>query len=133
MARYFDADDLIDAINEWLDSIEETETSKEAIKKQIQKKPKNYEETIVWHEIVTRPMTPEEREEFGEAEYYLDCVMPEDGQEILVATKFGTDTDISRYDGGYYLEGLGSWDDVIAWAEMPKYKVERKKRRGETK
>ena len=53
----------------------------------------------------------------------LKCSLLDDGQEILIASKWGVDTDICCYDDGYYLENWGDWDDVIAWAEMPKYKV----------
>lgn len=86
-----------------------------------------YEETIKWHEVVKRPLTGEEKEEYAENYYYipkymLDCPLPDDGQEILIATKWRVDTDICCYDDGYYLESNGDWDDVIAWAEMPKYK-----------
>lgn len=48
--------------------------------------------------------------------------MPEDGQEILVKTKYGVDTDVCCIDGGTYLEDRGDWEDVLAWAEMPKGK-----------
>ena len=87
-----------------------------------------YEEKIIWHEVIKRPPTEEEKEEHLEAfgyipEYILDCVMPDDEQEILIVTKYGVDTDVCGIDEGYYLENCGDWDDVIAWAEMPKYKV----------
>lgn len=87
-----------------------------------------YEEKIIWHEVIKRPPTEEEKEEDLEAfgcvpEYILDCVLPDDGQEILVVTKYGVDTDVCGIDEGYYLENSGDWDDVMAWAEMPKYKA----------
>lgn len=87
-----------------------------------------YEEIIKWHKVVKRPLTDEEKEEHLEAfgyipEYILDCVLPYDGQEILIATKYRVDTDVCVIDEGYYLESWGDWDDVIAWAEMPKYKA----------
>ena len=83
-----------------------------------------YEEKIIWHEVIKRPPTEEEKEAFDcEPEYILDCVMPDDEQEILIVTKWGVDTDICGIDEGYYLENRGDWDDVIAWAEMPKYKA----------
>ena len=49
--------------------------------------------------------------------------MPDDGDEILIVTKYGVDTDVCGIDEGYYLEGHGDWEGVIAWAEMPKYKA----------
>ena len=87
-----------------------------------------YEEKIIWHEVIKRLPTEEEKEEHLEAfdcepEYILDCVLPDDGQEILIVTKWGVDTDVCGIDEGYYLEKRGDWDDVIAWAEMPKYKA----------
>lgn len=87
-----------------------------------------YREEIVWNEIKTRELDEEEREYYKEngiePEYMFDCKMPEDGQEVLVATRWGVDKDICC-DDGYYgngLEGRGDWDGVYAWAEMPKYK-----------
>lgn len=87
-----------------------------------------YEEIITWHKVKTRPLTEEEKiediEQFGyEFSYVFDCKMPDDGDEILIVTKYGVDTDVCGMDEGYYLEGLGDWKGVIAWAEMPKYKV----------
>lgn len=89
----------------------------------------NYEEKIIWHEVVTRPLTQEEQEEYArlgeEYEFMFDCEMPEDGEEILVATKWGVSADICAVDIGFYLENCGDWEDVIAWAEMPKYEKEK--------
>lgn len=88
---------------------------------------KMYEEIIQWYEIIKRPPTEEEKLMYSEThgfipEYILDCPLPDDCQEILVATEWGVDTDICGYDDGYYLENRGDWDGVLAWAEMPKYK-----------
>lgn len=87
-----------------------------------------YEEKIIWHEISIRPPTEEEIEEYKEKRgheicYMIDGVLPDDGQEILVVTKYGVDTDVCGIDEEYYLESGRSWDDVIAWAEKPKYKA----------
>lgn len=83
-----------------------------------------YKETITWHEVKTRPLTDEEKEAYAEFNlaYMLDCPLPDDGQEILVATKYGVDVDVCGIDEGYYLEKQGDWDDVLAWASMPRYK-----------
>lgn len=86
-----------------------------------------YVEQIVWREVKTRPPTEDERAEWErlcdeQLSYVFDCPMPADGDEILVATKCGVDVDICAEDYGFYLEIRGDWDDVIAWAEMPKYK-----------
>lgn len=86
---------------------------------------------VVWHKVTTRPLTEEEKEYYADMEmdgieYIFDCEMPEDGQEILVATKWGTDKDICSDDCDYGigLEVRGDWDGVYAWAEMPQYKGE---------
>lgn len=92
-----------------------------------------FEEKIIWHEITERPVTEEEKADFVERgyadyelpAYILDCEMPEDGQVVLIATKWGVDTDVCATDGDFTgLEGRGDWDGVKAWAAMPKYKEE---------
>lgn len=95
-----------------------------------------YIEQIVWHEVERRPLTDEEYAEYKTNDdypwniipsYIFENEMPEDGQEILISTKLGTFSDVCSIDcengnNLYYLEG-GDWDDVIAWAAMPRYKV----------
>ena len=89
----------------------------------------DFEEKIIWHEVITRPLTDEEKEYYSEnydyvPNYVFNCNMPDDGDEILVVTKGGyVDTDICGVDVGfdYYLESC-DWDRIEAWAEMPKYK-----------
>ena len=94
-----------------------------------------YIEKIVWQEVTTRKVTDEEKAEYAEhgyaeyeiPEYIFDCELPDDGQEILIATSWGVDKDICCIDYDevnniYELETHGDWDGVIAWAEMPKYK-----------
>lgn len=95
-----------------------------------------YEEKIIWHEITTRPLTEEEISEYAERgyadyetpEYMFSCEMPEDGQEILIATNWGVSLDVFVVDcdnvgnSVYWLEGHCDWDGVKAWADMPKYK-----------
>lgn len=82
---------------------------------------------IEWHEVKTRPLDDEEKEYYAEMdiepEYIFVGTMPGDGQEILVATKWGVDRDICCNDGEYGigLEQNGDWDGVLAWAEMPTY------------
>ena len=86
---------------------------------------------IHWHKITTRPLYEEEKEWYAEQgyepcempEFMYDCEMPEDGQEILIATPWGTDKDICSNDAEYGigLECHDDFDNVYAWAEMPKY------------
>lgn len=94
-----------------------------------------YEEKIIWHEITTRRLTAEEEQEYIDLgyenyeipEYKFACEMPEDEQEILIATRWGVDKDTCDvdFDGCNQLIGLkenGDWIGVLAWAAMPKYK-----------
>lgn len=85
-------------------------------------------ETIEWHEIKYRDLTEEEKAYYEEhddyvPDYMFDFHMPDDGDEILIATKYGVDKDVASIDYGCFLEGRGDWEDVIAWAYMPKYKA----------
>ena len=73
-------------------------------------------------------MTYEEKDEYIKTLGYkfdrvIDCKMPDDGEEILIATNDGcVSCDICGIDEGYYLEDADDWNNVVAWAEMPKYK-----------
>ena len=76
---------------------------------------------IKWHEI-----TDEEREREGypkDWDYILDCIMPDDGQRILITTKGGfneVELDECYCDGEYALDSGYDWiDDVIAWMPLP--------------
>lgn len=97
-----------------------------------------FKETIIWHEITTRALTGEEKTEYAEhdcadyeiPEYMFSCKMPEDGQEILIATNWGVSQDVCMIDSDDYnnlfeLETNGDWDGVKAWATMPKYKEDK--------
>jgi len=95
-----------------------------------------YEEKIIWHEITTRPLSEEEKAEYAERgyadyeipEYMFSCEMPDDGQEILIATSWGVSLDVCVGDcdgvgnNVSCLEDHDDWDGVKAWASMPKYK-----------
>lgn len=99
-----------------------------------------YIETITWHEIAFRETTDEERAEYIEREYadyeipnfMYNCPMPSDGEEILIATRWGMDKDVccvvcDGLNDLFALEKHGDWDGVFAWAEIPKYKGVNKK------
>lgn len=95
----------------------------------------DYIEQIVWHKVVKRPLYDEEWIEYSAdyenswdstPSYIFEGEMPEDGQEVLVASSKHVWADACVVDcegrnNLYYLDG-GDWDDVIAWAAMPKYK-----------
>ena len=80
---------------------------------------------IKWHEI-----TDEERviEEYpNEWLVHLDCQMPDDGERILVQTKWGNiELDECYIDDGCYLDSGYDWvDDIVAWMPLPEpYKAE---------
>jgi len=78
---------------------------------------------IKWHEI-----TEEEREREGYPEEWithLDCLMPDDGQEILITVKGSkgsrwVEKDTALIDDGHYLDSGYDWvDDAIAWMPLP--------------
>ena len=86
-----------------------------------------------WIPVTTRPMTDDEWEELSDEakdyidedeKWFFDCPMPENGQNILISTKWGVwgDTCEISSEGGinaYYLEGHGDWDGVEAWMPLP--------------
>lgn len=93
-------------------------------------------ERIVWHKVEKHVTSKEERDELiglGWCEWEIpeymfeSCEMPENGQEILLSTDYGVvidicdveETDFEDYSN-YTLEDRGGWDDVRAWAAMPK-------------
>lgn len=80
-----------------------------------------------WVPIKFRPLTDEEQEEYPDYCYMADCPMPDDGEEILVSTKYGTvEKDECEIDDGYSLDSGYDWQtDIVAWQPLPKpYKGE---------
>ena len=78
---------------------------------------------VKWHEI-----TDEKREREGypkEWVNHVDCVMPEDGQEILITVKGRkgnrwVEKDTNYIDDGFYLDSGYDWvEDIEAWCELP--------------
>lgn len=84
-----------------------------------------WNETIVWHKVKTRQPTEDEARAYYESyedtlAYVLDCSLPEDGEEILILTRYGVFSDTCVYDEGWwFLDKNGDWEDVIAWAKLP--------------
>lgn len=85
---------------------------------------------IEWHKVKTRPMTEEELEEaavgsYGDELVMLDCLLPEDGEEILIAYRktdglLAVGYDTCAFDGeGYYLENNGDFTEIEYWAKLP--------------
>ena len=94
-----------------------------------------------WIPIKFRPLTKDERIAFAkhygieycdtENEKAFDCLMPEDGQEILVSRSWGVAEDVADNDidgEGFIVYGLyanGDWEGIDAWMPKPEtYKVE---------
>ena len=74
-----------------------------------------------WIEIKTRPLTEEEKELFGEDFTYLyDCELPNDGDEVLITTKYGYVAFSTFYnDDCAYFEGYEDDGEVVAWRPLP--------------
>ena len=86
---------------------------------------------LQWIPITTRPMTEEEEKDACErwgVDYLEDyeklvftCQLPEDGQRILISTRWGVSLDTCDIDPDYGcgLEDNGDWDGVLAWMPLP--------------
>ena len=78
-----------------------------------------------WIPIKTRPMTKEEKEYYLEYLFEGDgliyeCPLPEDGQEVLVTSMYGSVDKTTFYtDCGNYFENYEDYDEVIAWQPLP--------------
>ena len=81
----------------------------------------------VWIPIKTRPLTDKEKEEYADLGYsedsisfMYDCPLPDDGQEVLVTTRYDeVRTDTFYRDDGCYFETYCDEDDVKAWMPLP--------------
>lgn len=92
-----------------------TEIVKDALETQNKEK---------WIKIETRPMTEEEYEHFEfdcpiEDAFVYECTLPEDGQEVLVQTKWGITLTTFYDDDGSYFESYEDNGDIIAWKPLP--------------
>lgn len=79
-----------------------------------------------WIPVRYHYITDEEREEGCISEdiaYWLDCKLPEDGEEILITRKWRdgyiVEHDMCMVDDGYCLDSGLDWTDVIAWQPLP--------------
>lgn len=66
-----------------------------------------------------RPIEEDEKIDFPDATFMFDCPMPENGEEILITTKYGVEFDTCYNDDGYYLDSDKDWDEVFAWMPLP--------------
>ena len=77
-------------------------------------------ESNQWIPIKTRPLTEEEKEIYPDYTFIYDCSMPEDGEEVLITTKYGVCTDIYCWDDcGCYFECHCDDGEVLAWKRFP--------------
>ena len=72
-----------------------------------------------WIPITMRPIEEDEKIDFPDATFMFDCPMPENGEEILITSKYGVEFDTCYNDDGYYLDSDRSWDEVLAWMPLP--------------
>lgn len=81
-----------------------------------------------WIPVKYHEITDEEREREGYPEEWLtmlDCLMPNDEEEILVTIKSSrgglhVEKDVCYVDDGYSLDSGYVWiDDVVAWMPLP--------------
>lgn len=82
-----------------------------------------------WIPVKKRQMTEEEYKEYEERNgplneserWFFAGQMPDDGQQILISTKYDVYFDTCEYDPeyGYGLEERGDWDGVNAWMPIP--------------
>ena len=78
-----------------------------------------------WIPTKTRPMTEEEKEYYSEYlfednGFIYECPLPNDGQEVLITSKYGSVDKTTFYtDCGNYFENYEDYDEVIAWQPLP--------------
>ena len=75
-----------------------------------------------WIPVTSRPMTEEEKEQYAEYEidFIYDCKLPNNGEEVLITTKYGYVTETTFYDDyECYFENYEDDGDVLAWMPLP--------------
>lgn len=80
-----------------------------------------------WIPFTRRPMTEEEQKDYPKCTFMFDCVLPDDGDEILVSNGRFVWMDIFCNDiDGCYLDSGDDIDEDMAWMPLPKpYREER--------
>lgn len=69
---------------------------------------------VTYHEPV------EEDGEDMRYNYILDCLLPDEGEEILISVNGIVSIDVCCYYEGWYLDSYGDWLNVDAWMPLPK-------------
>ena len=74
-----------------------------------------------WIPFTRRPMTEEEQKDYPNCTFMFDCVLPDDGDEILVSNRRFVWMDIFCNDiDGCYLDSGDDIDEDMAWMPLPK-------------
>lgn len=77
---------------------------------------------IEWHEIKSRPLTDEERAEFGvddAIDEMFECHLPDDDETVLISIYNQITIDVFHRDDCCWFEDCDI-GDVKAWANLPK-------------
>ena len=77
-----------------------------------------------WIPVKYHEITDEERRENDYPKEWgtmFDCLMPDDGQDVLITTKAGYVMQDTAYDDGdgCFLDCYDNWLDVLAWMPLP--------------
>ena len=73
-----------------------------------------------WIPIRLRDTTEDDGIDMESNPKILDCMLPEDGEEVLVSCKSGyVDKDTFYNDDGCYFDSGRDLDDVLAWQPLP--------------
>lgn len=74
-----------------------------------------------WISFTRRPMTEEEQKDYPNCTFMFDCVLPDDGDEILVSNGRFVWMDVFCNDiDGCYLDGGDDIGEDMAWMPLPK-------------
>lgn len=74
-----------------------------------------------WIPFTRRPMTEEEQKDYPNCTFMFDCVLPDDGDEILVSNGRFVWMDVFCNDiDGCYLDSGDDIDEDMAWMPLPK-------------
>ena len=75
---------------------------------------------LAWTPFVVRDLTDEELKEHPDWCWYLDCPLPEDGQEVLISSPyFGVYIDNFYNEGECGLDGGEEIRNDMAWMPLP--------------
>lgn len=75
-----------------------------------------------WIPVTYRELDEEERQMYSDAEFVYDCKLPEDGQDILITTKYRQVVMTTFYrdaENGCWFDSYEDKDDVLAWMPLP--------------